>query len=168
MIRSTTILAAAALLVTGCASGSGGDYPSLAPRATEKLGFGEPDAPAPNPIAADPALDASLAAIATRLAAVTEGFTGDATKAEAAARRAKGQPVGSDPWLDAQSALAGLDDWRAQASAVMTDLDALASDRAAALTAEYPGLTELRGRAQSEVDRQAQMISRLQTSLPAA
>lgn len=167
MIRSSPLIAAA-LLVTGCAAGGTGDYPSLAPRATEKLGFAEPDAPAPTPVAADPALDASLAAIATRLAAVTQGFTRDSAKAELAARRAKGQAVGSEAWLDAQAALATLDDWRAQASAVATDLDQLASDRAATLAADYPALTELRAQAQAEVDRQAATIARLQASLPAA
>lgn len=167
MIRPALSLAASLALLTGCA-GDAGTYPSLAPRPIEKLGFAEPDAPTPAAVAPDPALDAALAAIGKRIDAVAAGFAGDAAKAEAEARRAKGQPVGSEAWLDAQSALAGLDDWRAQASAIVTDVDQLASDRAATLAPDYPALAPLRARAQDEADREGATIARLQASLPAA
>lgn len=167
MIRPFLPLATSLALLAGCA-GDAGTYPSLAPRPIEKLGFAEPEAPAPVAAAPDPALDTAIAAIAERLDTVTAGFGGDAAKAEAGARRAKGQPVGSDAWLDAQSALAGLDDWRAQASAIVTDVDQLASDRAATLAPDYPALAPLRARAQDEADRQGATIARLQASLPAA
>ena len=167
MIRSAFLLAVTAFLLSGCTRDTSG-FPSLAPRPIEKLGFAEPAAPAPAAVVADPALDASLAAIELRLKTVGSGFAADATKAQAAARRAKGQAVGSDAWLDAQAALAGLDDWRAQASAIVTDLDELASARAAKLAPDYPGVAALRDRAQVEVDRQADIIGRIQASLPAA
>lgn len=167
MSRHATLLATAFLLLAGCARDQG-SYPSLAPRPIEKLGFAEPEAPAPAAAVADPTLDASLAVIETRLKAVGSGFDGDAAKAQAAARRAKGQSVGSDAWLDAQAALAVLDDWRAQASTLVTDLDSLASARAAQLAPDYPALTALRDRTQAEVDRQAALIGTVQASLPAA
>ena len=167
VIRVAFLLAAAAALLGGCADRTSGS-PSLAPRPIEKLGFAEPEAPAPLPVTADPALDAALAAIAVRLEAVATGFGTDAGKAQAAARRARGQSVGSEAWLDAQAALAGLDDWRAQASAIVTDLDQLASERAAALAPDYPALVPLRARAQAEADGQADTIGRIQASLPTA
>jgi hypothetical protein len=167
MIRSAFLLAVTAFLLSGCTRDTSG-FPSLAPRPIEKLGFAEPAAPAPAAVVADPALDASLAAIEVRLKAVTSGFGNDAAKAQAAARRAKGQAVGSDAWLDAQAALAGLDDWRAQASAIVTDLDEIATARAAQLAPDYPTLAPLRERAQAEADRQAAVIGTIQASLPAA
>ena len=167
MIRAAFLLPATAALLGGCADRTSG-FPSLAPRPIEKLGFAEPEAPAPTPVAADPALDAALAAIAVRLEAVASGFGTDAGKAQASARRAKGRSVGSEAWLDAQAALAGLDDWRAQTSAIVTDLDQLASDRAATLAPDYPALAPLRTRAQAEADRQADTIGKIQASLPAA
>ena len=167
MIRHAPLVAVAALLLAGCARDPR-SYPSLAPRPIEKLSFAEPEAPAPAPATADPALDASLAAIEVRLKAVGGGFTTDAAKAQAAASRARGKAVGSDPWLDAQAALAGLDDWRAQASAIVTDIDELASARAATLAPDYPALAALRERAQAEGDRQADVIGKLQASLPDA
>lgn len=167
MFRQVPLYATAFFLLAGCAREQG-SYPSLAPRPVEKLGFAEPEAPAIAAVVADPALDASLAASGTRLKTVASGFDGDAGKAQAAARRAKGQPVGSDAWLDAQAALAVLDDWRAQASTIVTDLDSLASARAAQLAPDYPALAALRERAQAEVDRQAGLIGTVQASLPAA
>ena len=167
MSRHAPLYATALLLLAGCAREQG-TYPSLAPRPIEKLGFAEPETPAAAAVVADPTLDASLAAIDTRLKTVGSGFDGDAAKAQAAARRAKGQSVGSDAWLDAQAALAVLDDWRAQASTIVTDLDSMAAARAAQLAPDYPALTALRDRAQAEVERQAGLIGRVQASLPAA
>ncbi|WP_445192430.1 hypothetical protein ACT009_00340 [Sphingomonas sp. Tas61C01] len=167
MFRHAPLFATAFLLLAGCAREQG-SYPSLAPRPIEKLGFAEPAAAAPAVAIADPTLEASLAAIASRLKTVGTGFDADAAKAQAAARRAKGQSVGSDSWLDAQAALAVLDDWRAQASTIVTDLDSLASARAAQLAPDYPALAALRDRAQAEVDRQAGLIESVQSALPDA
>lgn len=167
VLRLPVLVVAAAAMLAGCAREES-KYPSLAPRPIEKLNFAEPEAPPPAPVAADPALDASIAAIAKRLDTVTAGFAGDSAKATTAARAAKGKPVGSDSWLEAQSALAGLDDWRAQASAIVTDLDQLASDRAAGLAPAYPSIGPLRDRAQAETDREGDAIRQLQDALPAA
>jgi hypothetical protein len=167
MIRTSPLVAATALLLAGCASDPR-TYPSLAPRPIEKLGFAEPEAATPAPVAPDPVLDDALAAITLRLDAVVAGHDGDAARATAAATRARGAPIGSEAWLDAQAALATLDDWRAQASAIVTDLDRLASDRAGTLAPDYPALAPLRARAQTELVRQEAAILQLQARLPAA
>jgi len=164
MIRSPAPLLALVLLA-GCAEDRAG-YPSLAPRPVEKAGFEEPER-APVAVAPDPALDAQVAQIGGKLAQIAAGFDRDAANATRLASAAKGQPVGSEAWLSAQSALATLDDWRAQTSAQVSDIEQLALNRAAALQPAYPALEALQARAQAEADRQAGTIRRLQDQLPA-
>ncbi len=118
--------------------------------------------------APDPALDTKMATFAKRLDTITAGFTRDAARTESGARAARGRAVGSDAWLDAQTALAGLDDWRAQMSALISDIEEASTDRAAKLEADYPGLIPLRDRAQAEGERQGATIGRIQAMLPAA
>ena len=158
-------LALLAFSLTACAKDDT-RYPSLAPRAVEKLGFAEPDV-AVVEAQPDPALDARIAALGRSLDTLTKGFAADATKVTAAAARARGRAVGSDAWLEAQTALAGLDDWRAKTSSLLTDVDQIASDRAASLAPDYPGLTTLRDRVAAEGERQSATIDRIQSTLPA-
>jgi hypothetical protein len=165
-MKTAPLLALLLLPLGGCAQDRT-RYPSLAPRAVEKLGFAEPEVTIAE-AKADPALDARIATWQDTLDAVAKGFGADAAKAETAAARARGKGVGSDAWLDAQSALAGLDDWRAQTSALLTDIDQAATDRAAALAPTYPTLAALRARVVAEADRQSGTIDRLQATLPAA
>jgi hypothetical protein len=143
-------------------------YPSLAQRSAELRGFAEPAAPAPEPIRADPALDTAIASLAGRLTTVKAGFDGDAARAERAAKAARGRAVGSEAWLTAQTALATLDDWRAQASSLASDAGALASMRATTLAAPYPALEALQATLTAEVARQDAAIDRIQATLPAA
>lgn len=154
------------LLAAGC-SRDATVYPSLSPRPIEKLGFAEPDV-TPATAKPDPALDAKIADMANSLDRIASGFAADLATAERSTAAAKGKPVGSDPWLAAQTGLAGLDDWRAQTSTVVTDIDTLAVDRAAALDPVYPALASLHDRAQAEADRQGAAIGRLQAALPSA
>ncbi|MDB5696703.1 MAG: hypothetical protein JWN21_2246 [Sphingomonas bacterium] len=154
-----------ALPLAGCAVDRAG-YPSLAPRAAERLGFNEPAIAAPAPLVADPALNARLATLATTLATVTKGFDADAARARRAAGVGTARTVGSDAWLDAQSALAVLDDWRAQASALATELEALAGERAASVGTPYPALDRLRERASAEAGRQSAGIAAIGATLP--
>ncbi len=170
-MKTAATLAPAALLIAasvlgGCARDAT-NYPSLAPRPIEKLGFAEPEVPVVA-VQPDPALDTRIAAAGATLDRLTKGFDTDAQKATAAASRAKGQAVGSDAWLDAQTALAALDDWRAQTSSLLTDVDAMATDRAATLAPAYPTLTALRERTVAASERQSATIDRIQASLPAA
>ena len=166
MTRSL-VLTAIALSLAGCARETG-SFPSLAPRAAEKQGFAEP-APRPAPIATpDAALDARIATLDANLSSIARGAAADQALAERLATAARGRPVGSDPWLDAQSALARLDDWRAQVSSLASDIEDLAAERAAALAPGYPALDALTARVSAEAARQGQVIDHLSAQLPAA
>lgn len=157
-----------ALLSLAACARDATEYPSLAERASEQLGFAEPAAPPVEPERADPALDTRIAGLRTRMEAIRTGFDQDAARAEAAARAARGQAVGSDAWLDAQTALAALDDWRAQATALASDAEELGSARAATLAPDYPALTALQKVTADEAARQSAAIGRIQATLPAA
>jgi hypothetical protein len=161
-----TILLAGLLALSACAPETAG-YPSLGVRPVEKLGFGEPEVKTAV-ATSDPALDAEIAKLSTRLDGIAAGFAKDARTTETAAKAARGDAVGSESWLTAQTALAGLDDWRAQSSALVGDVDQRATDRAATLEPDYPALSALRERAQAENDRQGATIARIQAMLPAA
>ena len=165
-MKTAPALALLALSLTACAKDDT-RYPSLSPRAVEKLGFAEPEV-AVVEAKPDPALDARIVTLGQSLDTLAKGFARDVATAEAAAGRARGKAVGSDPWLEAQTALAGLDDWRAQTSSLLTDVDQIASDRAAALAPDYHGLTTLRERVAAEGERQGATIDRIQATLPAA
>lgn len=165
-MKTAAVLALVTLSLAGCTRDTAA-YPSLAPRAVEKLGFAEPEVPIVE-AKADPELDAKLVELDRSLAGVSKGFATAAGKAEAAGLRARGKPVGSDAWLDAQTGLAELDDWRAQTSSLLTDVDQMSSERAAALEPAYPTLTALRERITAEGEKQGTTIGRLQAALPAA
>ncbi len=156
----------ASVMLAACSQDTN-SYPSLSVRPVEKLGFAEPEVK--TAVAApDPALDAELTSWAGKLGTIATGFSRDAGRAEALARTARGAAVGSEAWITAQTALAGLDDWRAQSSALVTDIEQRATDRAAKLEPDYPALTAFRDKAQAETDRQSAAIRRIQSSIPAA
>jgi len=160
----TTFLALA--LVAGCAT-AGHDYPSLAPRAAEKMGFAEPEIAQPT-VAPDPALDAQIAAKRAALAKLAKGFDGDADHARALAKKAAGSAVGSDAWLDAQLELGTLDDWRAQTSSLIEEVDTTIADRAARLAPVYDPLATLRDEAVADATRQNDAIQAISATIPAA
>lgn len=160
------MLAFAAVILSGCAT-DGGNYPSLAPRPIEKQGFAEPVSK-PVEVSADPTLDAKLANMGRQFDTIARGFAADAAKAETAVGAAKGQPVGGERWIAAQTALASLDDWRAQGSALLTDVEQLAIERAATLAPDYPALATLRDRVKADTDAEGATIARLSGSLPQA
>jgi hypothetical protein len=166
MTRTAVLLPALSLLaLAGCAR-DGGTFPSLAPRPTEKLGFAEPEAPPAPPLTADPTLDARIAALTTQLGAAARGFDAALGKARAAAGRPGARTAGSDAWLDAQTALSGLDDWRGQASGVAAEASGLAATRAQTLAPDYPALARIQAAAEAETTRQDSAIGKLQASLP--
>lgn len=166
MIRLAPPALCLSLLLAGCATETPG-YPSLAPRAVEKKGFAEPETK-PVVARADPALDAKIAALTVRLDAIAKGFATDAARAESLGRAADGKPAGSDAWLDAQTALAALDDWRAQTSSLATDAEEAAVARAATLAPEYPTLSALAARITTAGKAQSATIARLQARLAPA
>jgi hypothetical protein len=142
-------------------------YPSLAVRPVEKQGFAEPTAK-PVVLRPDPALDARIAEITRQLDTVEGEFAKAHDQAKSRAAQARGQAVGSDAWLAAQTELATLDEIRARGSAILTEVDDLAIKRAATLEPDYPSLVALRERATVLTTRQSDQIKALSASLPAA
>ncbi|PAX08497.1 hypothetical protein [Sphingomonas lenta] len=143
-------------------------YPSLAPRPVERLGFEEPEPPASQPVEPDPQLDVEIAAATARLDKAQADFDAAARGADAAARRARGAAAGDERWIDAQTALAGLDVLRVETSDVLTDLEQLAIDRAVALAPAYPALETARTRARTELGEQDATIRRIGAALAPA
>ena len=74
--------------------------------------------------------------------------------------------VGSDAWLDAQTALAGLDTPRADLLAVVTDLEQLAIARAAAGQPPYPALQTAQAEAEADLARITALVSARKARLP--
>ncbi|RIA46785.1 hypothetical protein DFR49_1344 [Hephaestia caeni] len=165
MTRFPSALLAATILIAACTPTTV-DAPSLLPRANEKLSFDEPDAPPLAAVVPDPALDAAIGGAAKALTAAADRFAGDATRAEALIDAARGAAPGSDSWLDAQVALAGLDDDRATSLAILSDLDQRAADHGITGAPAYPALERLRARAQAQVAAQTARIAALSARLP--
>lgn len=161
-------LAGSVLLIGGCAAPDTSRYPSLLPRPIESRSDAEPVAPPPAVAKPDPATEARLTAFRTTLSDTEKAFAAAADRAEAAARLAKGDAVGSDRWITAQIALAELDGYRATLSGTVTDIEQLAIERAAAAEPDYPGLAELRGAVQTALDAETARIAAIQAMLPAA
>jgi len=128
-------------------------YPSLLPRPIEKTSLAEPAAAPAPPLAADPALDARIAA-STRNAADAEAtFAKAADDAEAKVALARGTAEGSDAWLTAQVALAALDVARQPFVGLQADLEQLAVERATRGQPPYPALEKAAADARAQVER---------------
>lgn len=156
------------LVLLGACAQDATVYPSLARRPIESVDLTAPPAVTEPALVADPALDARIAGFRRELARIGSGFGEAATRARTRAGTAAARRVGSDAWLDAQTALAALDDWRAQATDLASRVDAAARDRATALVPPYPDLATLQGEIEAEIARQAQAIDALQAATPAA
>jgi Meckel syndrome type 1 protein len=115
------------LVVSGCASSSTGDYPSLQRRPIERTATVAPSQPAapelPSPISAT-------------LAEAIRSLGADADRGEVAFRQAlsenqgavaqgRGAPVGSEEWAVAQRALSRIDAARAASTLALAELDRL-------------------------------------------
>lgn len=168
MTNAAAPLALSALLMLGACTKERTDAPSLAHRPVESRGFDEPAAPPPQSVRVDPVLDRAIADWTATLRTIATGFDRDAARATAAVTRARGAAVGSEAWITAQTELATLDDWRAQATAVASDVEIRAGDSAATLAPPYPALTRLQQAAGAEVERQDALIRRLTASIAAA
>lgn len=168
MSRKPRCIAVSAILLAGaCTPTVSTRYPSLLPRAIERRSDAEPVTPVAV-AETDPALNATLVRSRTALDAATKDFATAATRAESLARAARGAAVGSDRWLDAQTALAELDALRAGTSGLVTDLDDVSIARATEGTPPYPALETARTAAQAELDAETAVIARVQASLPEA
>jgi len=160
------LLLPALALLSACGAPAGG-YPSLLPRANEQRDDAEPVRASPV-AAADPALDAMIAAARARLDKAAADYASLAPRAESLAEQAKGLGIGSDVWLDAQAAIANLDSVRSESAAVVADLDRTSIERAAGGAPAYPALDSLRMAAAAQLREQSAVIARVEALLPAA
>src|SRR3546814_14135925 len=83
------------------------------------------------------------------------------TRAETLIGAARGAAPGTDSWLDAQVALAGLDDDRATSLAILSDLDQRAVDPGITGALAYPALEPLPSPAPAQVPVQTARIAGL-------
>ena len=162
-----TGLSGLTLLTAGCASQTT-RYPSLLPRAIESRDNAEPVSPPPPVAAIDPVTEALLTKYRAALDETNKAFTAAADNAEATAHAARGDAVGIERWITAQTGLAELDGYRATLSATLTDIEQLAIDRAAAGQPDYPGLEALRGTVQAALDAETTRIGAIEAMLRAA
>ena len=154
------LLAMTLMLLGGCAAPAA-RYPSLLPRAVEGRSEAEAVPPAPA-VVADPALEQAIAA--ARATLVEVGRDGDTLLGQAMPPSAT--VAGSEGWIAAQVALAQLDEVRARASDVATDLEERAIARAAAGQPSYPALDAAQGEAQALVARIERGTAWRQAALP--
>ena len=164
----SSLLRTAALLpfLAAACSGAGSVHsPSLLPRPIELREDAEPVTPAATPPAADAQLDTALAARRAELERHRAAFDVQAGRAATAAGRARGAAAGSEPWIAAQTELAGLDSERADVSALVADLETMSIERGATGEAAYPALEALHDAAAAELDRQSRRITALQAAI---
>jgi len=157
-------LATLPLALSACADASH-SYPSLLPRPIETRDTAEVVHVAP-PVVADPVLDATIAGLTKTLAQVAGNWTQPARSTAIKVAAARGQPIGSDAWLDAQTALAELDQLRAQTLAALGTAEETAIARAGDGQQPYPALETLRVRASAQLDAETKEIAERQALLP--
>lgn len=154
------------LAAGGCATPAATSrFPSLLPRAIETRSDAEPET-APAVAVADPATDARIAALRRTYDDTAASFTTAAAAAERSAAAAKGDAVGGERWITAQSALADLDVLRATTSATLTEIDDLSIARASEGQPPYPALEALRAEVQRGAGAQTAQIAAIQARLP--
>jgi hypothetical protein len=149
-------------LAAACATG--GDFPSLAPRAVEQLAFEEPIKVDP-PVAADPALRGRAAAL------LGEARAGDGAFEQAYARalplvRAAG-PSGSDAWLIAQEAISRAEAATIGTSRSLIELDLLLAEQSDDPTNRgvWAELQEARAAAEALAADQRRRLASLKSSV---
>ena len=152
-----------AVPLAGCIQSSD-KYPSLLPRAAESQSLAEPERPAPV-AAADPALDKQIADLSATLDAAQKAFSRAAQDTEAKIAVARGLPEGSEPWLDAQVALGGLDVVHGQTTDALEATETLAIERGRAGLIPYPALQALIERATALSADQTKRIRGLEAAL---
>ena len=150
---------------------AGGTYPSLAPRAVEKM---DSDAPAPapaplptGPVAGDPALAARLTALAADARQGQAKFEAELPAARAAAGRAGA--AATESWIEAQRALSSLEATRVLSVTALAELDTLNVARAegdfATKAADLAAIDAAIALVQALVEKQQAEIDRLRGAL---
>lgn len=163
MRRLALPLLALVVPLSGCIQ-STDKYPSLLPRAIESQSTAEPEQVTPT-VGADPALDTRIAGLSARVDAAQAVFTRAAQETEAKIAVARGLPEGSDPWLNAQVSLGGLDVVHSQITDVLTDIEQLEIERGTSGALPYPALKALLDRATALSEGQTKRIQSLEAAL---
>ena len=150
------------LLVLACAGCSGGGgFPSLAQRPAEiAFAAGPPPVAPVAPGVADPAVLRTMAALCTAAAHAHQGFARGAQSAAHLANAAKAQPIGSEAWAAATTALGALDSAHGESSLVLANLDALQAHTALGAAASNDPSDQATFAAVSEADRAVAAIVR--------
>ncbi len=161
MPRAPIALAASVLLLAGCATG--GEFPSLAPRTVEQLGFEEPIKVDP-PVEPDPALRSRAAAL------LAEARAGDGEFESAYARalplvRGAGA-AGSDSWIQAQEAISRVEAARAGTTRALAALDLLITEQSddPVNDALWADISEMRRTAAALAEDQSRRLGGLKAS----
>ncbi|MBB5709127.1 hypothetical protein [Sphingomonas xinjiangensis] len=155
-----------AIGLSGCAKNAD-DFPSLLPRAVEGQSLAEPERPVEIAIA-DSSLDKKIVAITNSLNDVERRFTAAARDAEAKVAVARGVPIGSERWLDAQVALSALDAVRAPVATARADLEQLIIERGAEGKPPYPALQSATSHADAVSAAQSRRIAAFEAALGGA
>lgn len=154
------------LLPLAACAAPAGDFPSLAPRPIEQRSDAEPEAVVVT-AAPDPALDARIADLTGQVASSTAAFRADADRIAARLPAARAGGVGSDAWVDAQTAISLLLPAREAISAAQAELEQSAIDRAATGQPPYPALEAARQQVNAAAEAQRARYEELVAALPA-
>ncbi|WP_076068373.1 hypothetical protein [Sphingomonas montana] len=166
--RSLAVLSCTALaLLSGCAGDTA--FPSLAPRPIETIAR-QPErtetAPAP---AADPALDARVAALEADLRSAVSDWSAAAAITRGAVGRARGAAVGSNAWIAAQQQVSRLEVIRERTATTTEALDRLRVAQAeSARPADTARLDRALAAAVAQGKAQDATFTTLSTALPGA
>lgn len=128
MIRTVSPLLALTLSVLLPACAPQGNFPSLAPRAVEKLPDEEPERPLPPPVPTDPALIARVADLIERARLGQRDFEAAEPTTRSAVGRAGAS--GSESWVEAQLAVSRLQAARLETTDALASLNEIAVERA--------------------------------------
>lgn len=163
-MRSSLFAALPALAILAGCTQSPDAYPSLLPRPIEKQSLAEPErvAAVATP---DPALDARIGRASASLAADNLKFVAAAQDAEAKVAVARGLAEGSDPWLDAQTALSTVESLRTPVLTALSELEEIAIERGKAGEPPYPALDTAIAQADEIVKAQDSRIAALKAAL---
>lgn len=153
------------VLLGACTAADDGDFPSLLPRAIETRVDAVAEVPLPAPAPATPAQTAALAELLADAREGQEEFAQALPAAERAVRAARGSAPSSEAWVEAQTALSGLDAARAPTAAALVELDRMFVDLAGGAGGGVDAVAAARGEAEQLYERQVARLGELQAAL---
>ena len=153
-----------ALLVAGCTPDD--NYPSLLPRGIEEAPFAQPEAPPPESVAPDPALDDRIAGLIRTLDEAAASFAARAADTRAAFAASGARSEGSAAWFRAQEALGATGAAHDRALVALSALESLQIARAQEAAPIYPELAAAIAAGRTEIDRQSESLHALLRMAP--